>query len=59
LEVDSDRSSGEPRTFTEEEEEEFIRMSQMPDLYDTFSKSIAPSIYGNAGWFIFCLIVCC
>lgn len=34
-------------TFTEQEEEEFLRMSRLPDLYEVFSKSIAPSIYGN------------
>lgn len=34
-------------TFTEEEEEEFIRLSRIPNLYEVFSKSIAPSIYGN------------
>lgn len=34
-------------TFTEEEEEEFLRLSRIPNLYEVFSKSIAPSIYGN------------
>lgn len=34
-------------TFSEEEEEEFLRLSRMPDLYDVFARSIAPSIYGN------------
>lgn len=34
-------------SFTEEEEEEFLRMSRIPNLYEVFSKSIAPSIYGN------------
>lgn len=34
-------------SFSEEEEEEFLRMSRMPNLYEVFSKSIAPSIYGN------------
>lgn len=33
-------------SFTEEEEEEFLRMSRTPNLYDVFSRSIAPSIYG-------------
>ncbi|OBA23862.1 MCM-domain-containing protein [Metschnikowia bicuspidata var. bicuspidata NRRL YB-4993] len=33
--------------FSDEEEEEFLRLSRMPNLYETFSKSIAPSIYGN------------
>ncbi|XXZ99666.1 minichromosome maintenance protein 5 [Meyerozyma guilliermondii] len=34
-------------TFTEEEEEEFLRLSRTPNIYDIFAKSIAPSIYGN------------
>lgn len=34
-------------SFTEEEEGEFIRISRLPNLYETFSRSIAPSIYGN------------
>lgn len=33
--------------FSEEEEEEFLQMSRRPDLYDLFSNSIAPSIYGS------------
>ncbi|VEU20993.1 DEKNAAC101877 [Brettanomyces naardenensis] len=33
--------------FSEEEEEEFIAMSRLPDLYDRFARSIAPSIYGS------------
>ena len=40
-------SAGINRMFTEEEEEEFIRISRLPNLYDRFVKSIAPSIYGN------------
>lgn len=34
-------------SFTEEEEEEFIRLSRTPNLYEVFLRSIAPSIYGN------------
>lgn len=34
-------------SFTEEEEEEFLRISRLPNLYEVFSRSIAPSIYGN------------
>ena len=33
--------------FTEEEEQEFLEMSRRPDIYEVFSKCIAPSIYGN------------
>lgn len=34
--------------FTEEEEQEFLEMSRRPDLYETFAKCIAPSIFGSA-----------
>lgn len=34
-------------SFTEEEEEEFLKLSRLPNLYEIFSKSIAPSIFGN------------
>merc|ERR1712226_51621 len=33
--------------FTPEEEEEFRRMAQRPDIHSIISKSIAPSIYGS------------
>lgn len=33
--------------FSEEEEEQFLAMSRMPDLYNKFAQSIAPSIYGH------------
>lgn len=35
-------------TFTEEEEEQFLKLSRTPDLYNVFSNSIAPSIFGNS-----------
>jgi hypothetical protein len=35
--------------FTDTEEEEYIRMSRQPDLFETFASSIAPSIFGNKG----------
>lgn len=48
IQTDVDNSiSGQGLTFTEEEEEEFLKISRLPNLYDVFSKSIAPSIYGN------------
>lgn len=34
-------------TFTEEEEEEFLKLLRVPNLYEVFARSIAPSIYGN------------
>lgn len=33
--------------FSEQEEEEFVKLSRLPNLYEIFSNSIAPSIYGN------------
>jgi len=34
-------------TFTQEDEESFRRLSAQPGVYDTISKSIAPSIFGS------------
>ncbi|KAL2707340.1 DNA helicase [Kluyveromyces marxianus] len=34
--------------FSESDEQKFLELSQRPDLYELFAKSIAPSIYGNA-----------
>lgn len=48
LQIDVDGAGRGRRTFTEEEEEEFIQMARMPNLYQTFSNSIAPSIFGNS-----------
>ncbi|KAJ3121152.1 minichromosome maintenance protein 5 [Nowakowskiella sp. JEL0407] len=45
VDLDAGRSG---RTFTEEEEEEFLEMSRRPDLYEQFANSIAPSIFGNS-----------
>lgn len=45
--ADSITGGGLNNVFSEEEEEEFLTMSRMPDLYDRFAGSIAPSIYGN------------
>ncbi|KAI3637117.1 hypothetical protein MIR68_004823 [Amoeboaphelidium protococcarum] len=33
--------------FTVDEENDFINLARRPDIYEVFSKSIAPSIYGN------------
>ncbi|EGW33087.1 uncharacterized protein SPAPADRAFT_60396 [Spathaspora passalidarum NRRL Y-27907] len=38
---------GQGITFSEEEEEEFLKLSRLPNLYEVFANSIAPSIYGN------------
>jgi DNA replication licensing factor MCM5 len=47
IRIDTDgvgRSSAQ--TLTTAEEEEFIRFSHTPNVYDTISSSVAPSIYG-------------
>ncbi|GME82016.1 unnamed protein product [Ambrosiozyma monospora] len=44
---DSDGSNGLAGIFSEEEEEEFIALSRSDNLYERFSSSIAPSIFGN------------
>ncbi|KAG0042209.1 minichromosome maintenance protein 5 [Gryganskiella cystojenkinii] len=46
ISTDTD-ATGRRRTFTDEEEEEFIAMSREPGLYQKFANSIAPSIFGN------------
>lgn len=47
IRTDVDHTANASAHFTEEEVQEFEEMSRMPDLYDKFSRSIAPSIYGN------------
>ncbi|KAK6203137.1 DNA replication licensing factor, MCM5 component [Scheffersomyces amazonensis] len=39
--------NGQGTVFTEEEEEEFLKLSRLSNIYEVFSNSIAPSIYGN------------
>jgi len=53
LEIDSEGAGGRgsQRLFTAQEEDEFSRMARTPDLFEKFSKSIAPSIFGNQGEF--------
>ncbi|KAK5088216.1 minichromosome maintenance protein 5 [Lithohypha guttulata] len=46
--TDVDHTANASAHFTEEEIQEFEEMSRMPDLYEKFARSIAPSIYGNA-----------
>ncbi|KAI9141782.1 MCM2/3/5 family-domain-containing protein [Paraphysoderma sedebokerense] len=49
LELDQDNAArGGRRTFTEEEEEEYIHMARQPNFYELFAHSIAPSIYGSS-----------
>ncbi|KAL2919540.1 minichromosome maintenance protein 5 [Polyrhizophydium stewartii] len=47
LQVDPDGNNNAARTFTAEEEEEFLGMSRRPNLYAEFTSSIAPQIYGS------------
>ncbi|TPX72100.1 hypothetical protein SpCBS45565_g00480 [Spizellomyces sp. 'palustris'] len=47
MQVDVDGNGRGIRTFTEEEEEEFLRMARRENLYEEFAASIAPSIYGS------------
>jgi len=47
IQTDVDHTAKGGAHFTEEEEQEFLEMSRMPDLYERFAECIAPSIYGN------------
>lgn len=51
LEIDTDGTGRGARTFTAEEEQEFVGMSKGEGFYESFSKSIAPSIFGSEGSF--------
>ncbi|GAB5585343.1 minichromosome maintenance protein 5 [Umbelopsis nana] len=48
LQVDQHNNGRGNPVFTDAEEEEYVRMSRQPNLYETFASSIAPSIFGNA-----------
>ncbi|KAI9485967.1 MAG: MCM2/3/5 family-domain-containing protein [Benjaminiella poitrasii] len=47
LQIDQHNNGRGKPHFTDAEEEEFIKMSSQPDLYETFARSLAPSIFGN------------
>ncbi|KAJ9112640.1 hypothetical protein QFC19_000660 [Naganishia cerealis] len=49
LELDTSTSSAHSgsRSFSPEEEEEFLKFSRSDDLYERFAKSVAPSIFGH------------
>ncbi|KAG1149935.1 hypothetical protein G6F37_002182 [Rhizopus arrhizus] len=47
LEVDQHNNGRGKPHFTDAEEEEYIRMSRQPDVYETLASSLAPSIFGN------------
>lgn len=48
INTDLDQTAKGNSVFSEEEEQEFLELSRRPDLYEALSRSIAPSIYGNA-----------
>lgn len=45
--MDNDQGDPDKIVFTEEEEEEFLKLSRTPDIYEKFAASIAPGIYGH------------
>ncbi|CAN6673730.1 minichromosome maintenance protein 5 [Trichomonascus vanleenenianus] len=47
IQTELEHDSQSNTVFTEEEEEEFLKISRTPNLYEVFASSIAPSIYGN------------
>lgn len=50
IELDTSLSTSPgSRAFSPEEEEEFQQLSRSEGLYERFSKSVAPSIFGNDG----------
>jgi DNA replication licensing factor MCM5 len=48
IQADVNGNTRGARTFTPEEEQEFVSMARNPEIYNEFAKNIAPSIYGNA-----------
>ncbi|KAJ8330738.1 minichromosome maintenance protein 5 [Batrachochytrium dendrobatidis] len=47
FELDIDGTGNNVRSFTALEEEEFLAMSRRPNLYQEFTSSVAPQIYGS------------
>lgn len=47
LHMNSNSISSFNTLFTEEEEEEYLKLSRQKNIYSLLAKSIAPSIYGN------------
>ncbi|KAF8473854.1 MCM2/3/5 family-domain-containing protein [Kalaharituber pfeilii] len=47
IHADVDHTAKGQAIFSEEEEQEFLEMSRLPNIYEMFASSIAPSIYGN------------
>lgn len=51
IESDSAKTGKGTQLFSAEEENAMIEMARRPDIYQAFCASIAPSIYGNEGFF--------
>lgn len=49
LQVEMPGNSEKTVIFTEKEEDEFLKLSRNPNLYEIFASSIGSSIYGNTG----------
>lgn len=49
LQLDPDANGSQIRSFTAQEEEEFLQMSRRPKIYSEFTSSIAPQIFGADG----------
>lgn len=49
IQADVDANSNAERVFSEREEEEYLAMSRTKDIYELFSSSIAPFVYGGSG----------
>jgi DNA replication licensing factor MCM5 len=47
MDIESDAARRGKQSFTPEEEARFIELSRRPDIYEAFSRSVAPSIFGN------------
>jgi len=47
VETEGSGRTSSDQTFTQEDEESFRRLAAQPGVYDTISKSIAPSIFGS------------
>jgi DNA replication licensing factor MCM5 len=47
LQIDPDANGTAVRTFTPQEEEEYLAISRRPDFYQEFVASLAPQIYGS------------
>ena len=49
MDHDYDETTRVRHVFSPEEEARYIELARRPDIYDLFTKSIAPSIFGNEG----------